>query len=68
MKYRKDDDPRKQDALVREKQREDRFRDAGFEVVRYTWDDRRSAAASSWQHRVLRAFAAGPRPSSPCVP
>jgi hypothetical protein len=43
LKYRKDEpdappDPREHDALAREKQREDRFRDAGYEVFRFTWD------------------------------
>jgi hypothetical protein len=43
LKYRADDpdappDPRERDALAREKQREDRFRDAGYEVFRFTWE------------------------------
>jgi len=43
-------------ALFEEKQREDRLREAGFEVVRYTWDEalRRPAVVV---HRILRAFA-----------
>ena len=42
--------------LFAEKRREDRLRDAGFEVVRYTWDDalHRPAALAA---RVRRAFA-----------
>jgi hypothetical protein len=41
--------------LWAEKQREDRLRDAGFEVVRFTWDDalRRPAVLGE---RVRRAF------------
>jgi hypothetical protein len=43
-------------ALAREKQREDRFRDAGYEVFRFTWDlaVRRPAVL---EQRALRAFA-----------
>jgi hypothetical protein len=43
LKYRTDDpdappDLRDRDALALEKQREDRFRDAGYEVFRFTWE------------------------------
>lgn len=43
LKYRKDDpdappDLRDRDALALEKQREDRFRDGGYEVFRFTWE------------------------------
>lgn len=58
LKYRPDGtpQPRDRDALAREKQREDRFRDSGFEVFRFTWDIavRRPALL---EHRGLRAFA-----------
>ncbi len=42
-------------AVFEEKQREDRLREAGWEVVRYTWDEvlRRPAAVVA---RVVRAF------------
>lgn len=42
-------------ALFEEKRREDRLRDAGFEVVRYTWDEalRQPAVVAA---RVWRAF------------
>lgn len=47
-------------ALFAEKQREDRMRDCGWEVVRYTWDEalRRSDEVVG---RMLRAFARGAR-------
>lgn len=60
LKYRDDPDappePRDRDALGLEKQREDRFRDAGYEVFRFTWDIavRRPVAL---EQRGLRAFA-----------
>lgn len=58
LKYRTDDepDPRDRDALAREKQREDRFRDDGYEVFRFTYDIavRRPAVL---EQRALRAFA-----------
>lgn len=41
LKYREDDDlsgRRGPDPLTLEKQREDRFRDAGYEVFRFTWE------------------------------
>lgn len=43
LKYRPEDpdappDLRDRDALALEKQREDRFRDAGYEVFRFTWE------------------------------
>ncbi len=51
LKYRADDA-----ALVREKVREDRLRDAGYEVFRFTWDlaVRRPALL---EQRARRAFA-----------
>jgi len=61
LKYRQADpdapaDPRERDALAQEKQREDRFRDAGYEVFRFTWDIavRRPLVL---EQRALRAFA-----------
>jgi hypothetical protein len=58
LKYRSDGqpDPRPDDALAREKQREDRFRDDGYEVFRFTWDIavRRPTVL---EQRGLRAFA-----------
>lgn len=58
LKYRSDGepDPHPDDALAREKQREDRFRDWGYEVFRFTWDIavRRPAVL---EQRGLRAFA-----------
>lgn len=42
--------------LFREKRREDRLRDAGFEVVRYTWDEA-LRAPEAVVGRVLAAFA-----------
>lgn len=58
LKYRTDEepDPRERDALALEKQREDRFRDGGYEVFRFTWDIavRRPAVL---EQRGLRAFA-----------
>jgi len=58
LKYRTEGEPtsRERDALAREKQREDRFRDDGYEVFRFTWDIavRRPAVL---EQRGLRAFA-----------
>lgn len=61
LKYRKGDadappDLRDRDALALEKQREDRFRDSGYEVFRFTWEMavRRPAVL---EQRALRAFA-----------
>ena len=61
LKYRQDDpdappEPRDRDALAREKQREDRFRDAGYAVFRFTWDMavRRPVLL---EQRALSAFA-----------
>lgn len=61
LKYRPDDvdtlpDPRDRDALAREKQREDRFRDGGYEVFRFTWEIAVHRPAVLEQ-RALRAFA-----------
>lgn len=60
LKYRPDDpdappSARDRDALAREKQREDRFRDAGYEVFRFTWDIAVHRPVVL-EHRVLRAF------------
>jgi hypothetical protein len=53
--------------LFAEKRREDRLRDAGFEVVRYTWDDalRRPDALAA---RVRRAFARSASRRTPTSP
>lgn len=60
LKYRDDPDAlpalRDRDALALEKQREDRFRDAGYEVFRFTWDIAVHRPALLEQ-RALRAFA-----------
>lgn len=61
LKYRGDDpeappDLRDRDALAREKLREDRFRDAGYEVFRFTWEIAVHRPAVLEQ-RALRAFA-----------
>ena len=61
LKYRSDDpeappDVRDRDALAREKQREDRFRDAGYEVFRFTWEIAVHRPVVLEQ-RALRAFA-----------
>ena len=61
LKYRPDDpdappDVRDRDALAREKQREDRFRDNGYEVFRFTWEIGVHRPAVLEQ-RALRAFA-----------
>ena len=59
LKYRTGDElpnPRERDALAREKQREDRFRDAGYEVFRFTWEMAVHHPAELEQ-RALRAFA-----------
>jgi hypothetical protein len=61
LKYRRDDpyappEPRERDALAREKQREDRFRDSGYEVFRFTWEIAVHRPAVL-QQRALRAFA-----------
>lgn len=61
LKYRPDDndappDVRDRDALAREKQREDRFRDNGYEVFRFTWEIAVHRPAVLEQ-RALRAFA-----------
>lgn len=57
LKYRVDGEPerRDRDALAREKQREDRFRDSGYEVFRFTWDIAVHRPAVLEQ-RGLRAF------------
>lgn len=47
-------------ALFEEKQREDRMRDAGFEVVRYTWDEALGRPAVI-VGRLVRAFRRGTR-------
>ena len=53
--------------LFAEKRREDRLRDAGFEVVRYTWDEalRRPDALAA---RVRRAFARSASRRTPASP
>lgn len=61
LKYRSEDpdapvDLRDRDVLAREKQREDRFRDAGYEVFRFTWEMAVHRPAVLEQ-RALRAFA-----------
>jgi hypothetical protein len=61
LKYRQEDpeappDLRDRDALALEKQREDRFRDAGYEVFRFTWEMAVHRPAVLEQ-RALRAFA-----------
>ena len=59
LKYRPADalpDLRDRDALAREKQREDRFRDDGYEVFRFTWEIAVHRPAVLEQ-RALRAFA-----------
>lgn len=58
LKYRVDGEPelRDRDALAREKQREDRFRDGGYEVFRFTWDIAVHRPVVLEQ-RALRAFA-----------
>jgi hypothetical protein len=47
------------DAVFREKVREDRLRDLGWEVVRWTWDD--LAHPTALADRLGRAFARGSR-------
>lgn len=61
LKYRNDDpdappDLRDRDALAREKQREDRFRDSGYEVFRFTWE-MAVHRPLVLEQRALRAFA-----------
>jgi hypothetical protein len=61
LKYRKDDpdappDVRDRDALALEKQREDRFRDSGYEVFRFTWE-MAVHRTTVLEQRALRAFA-----------
>lgn len=46
-----------QGALVAEKRREDRIRDEGWQVVRWTWDE--LAEPSALLERLERAFARG---------
>lgn len=60
-KYRAEDGTADFAALRAEKLREDRLRDAGWEVFRFTWDDAVHRPAVL-QHRARRAFArAAPR-------
>jgi hypothetical protein len=48
-----------EDAVFREKVREDRIRDLGFEVVRWTWSDLKQPQVLA--DRLQRAFARGMR-------
>jgi very-short-patch-repair endonuclease len=57
LKYRNPDDP---DALVNEKLREDRLREAGWEVVRVTWAQLKGNR-EKLRKRLLAAFARGLR-------
>jgi hypothetical protein len=57
LKYRDPNDP---DALVREKIREDRLREIGWEVVRVTWAQLKGSR-EKLRKRILAAFARGLR-------
>lgn len=58
IKYRRTTVDEVADVVMREKQREQAIRDAGWWVVRWTWDDLHRPAA--FHQRIVQAFASAP--------